>query len=132
MPGGQRISESESEEIKDKYDSISVLINNRDGTFGNQQWHSTGSHPQYVEVIDINNDNLPDILTTNGGTDDLSVLLNRGDGTFMGDVRFDLGPEAKERLTPTDMNNDGFIDVIVTCGYESTDISVLLNTGIFY
>ena len=131
MPGGQPLSKDDEEGIIEKYDCISVLINEGDGFFGNQQWYDTGKYPHIIEARDVNNDGFVDMLTTNGSSDDVSVLLNRGDGTFRRDFRHDVGPGPTEKLIATDMNNDGFLDIIVTCGYNFNDISVLLNTGSF-
>ena len=42
----------------------------------------SGLSPRSVAVADVNGDGRPDLVTANRGSDDVSVLLGRGDGTF--------------------------------------------------
>ena len=41
-----------------------------------------GEHPVAVAVADVNGDGVPDLVTANQWSDNVSVLLGRGDGTF--------------------------------------------------
>jgi len=49
----------------------------------------TGRSPVSVAVVDVNHDGVPDLVTANPGSNDVSVLLGRGDGSF---VRLQLAP----------------------------------------
>jgi hypothetical protein len=71
--------------------TVSVLINRGNGSFEPVVAYGTGSGPTSVAMADMNGDGRPDVVTANGssspgGEDDwvdtVSVLLNRGDGTF--------------------------------------------------
>src|SRR5581483_12074483 len=60
-------------------DTLSVLLNNRDGTFQPAQTVATGTYPDAVAVTDLNGDGLPDLVNANQYGHDVTVLLN-GDG----------------------------------------------------
>ncbi len=57
--------------------NVGVLLNSSDGTFLPQTTYSSGSgsNPRSVSVIDVNNDNKPDIIVANSGTNSIGVLL---------------------------------------------------------
>ncbi|CAF2767020.1 unnamed protein product [Rotaria sp. Silwood2] len=59
------------------YFSISIILGNRNGTFGAQNMFSTGfaSLPSSIAFGDFNNDNQLDIVVTNIGTNDFHVFL---------------------------------------------------------
>ncbi|MER7810895.1 FG-GAP-like repeat-containing protein [Streptomyces sp900116325] len=56
-------------------DTVSVLLNNGDGTFGAKTNYTTGSFPLSVAVGDFNG-GLPDLVSANAGANTVSVLLN--------------------------------------------------------
>ena len=47
--------------------------------------------PFSVAIGDVNGDGRPDLVTANSGSDDVSVLLGNGDGTFRPQARFAAG-----------------------------------------
>ncbi|MET7785134.1 FG-GAP-like repeat-containing protein [Streptomyces sp900116325] len=55
--------------------TVSVLLNNGDGTFGAKTDYTTGSFPLSVAVGDFNG-GLPDLVTANASGNTVSVLLN--------------------------------------------------------
>jgi len=55
---------------------VSVLLGNGDGTFQARQNFSVGSSPFSVAVGDLNADGAPDLVTANGVSDNVSVLLH--------------------------------------------------------
>src|SRR5580765_4905371 len=69
---------------------VSVLLGNGDGTFQDATIWPAGPFPNSVAVGDFNNDGHPDIVVANDkasiGT--VSVLINRGDGTFAKPVAY--------------------------------------------
>jgi hypothetical protein len=71
--------------------TISVLLNNGNGTFLGQLSFPVGQGPNSVALGDINGDQAIDIVTANVGTDDLSVLFNTGSGLFAAEVRWAVG-----------------------------------------
>ncbi|PFB06901.1 Na-Ca exchanger/integrin-beta4 [Bacillus anthracis] len=107
---------------------ISVLLGNGDGTFQpavNYPVGTVGSFPLFVTVADFNNDGLLDLAVGNLGTNNVSILLGNGDGTFQAAVNFEVG-QSPEVIIVADFNNDGAIDIAVP-NYESNNVSVLLN-----
>ncbi|WP_242268897.1 VCBS repeat-containing protein [Bacillus cereus group sp. BfR-BA-01352] len=108
--------------------NISVLLGNGDGTFQpavNYLVGTVGSFPLFLTVADFNNDGLLDLAVGNLGTNNISVLLGNGDGTFQAAVNFEVG-QSPEVIIAADFNNDGAIDIAVP-NYESNNVSVLLN-----
>ena len=66
-------------------------------------------------------------MTANENSDDVSVLLGNGDGTFQPQIRFAAGT-FPESLVAADFNRDDRADLAVA-NLDSNDISVLLGRG---
>jgi hypothetical protein len=82
-------------------------------TYMAQTTYSTGSEPQSVAVVDVNNDSKPDIIVPNQGSNTVSVLLNTGNGTFSTQTTFSTGTHPKG-VAAVDVNSDNKPDIIVT------------------
>ncbi len=52
---------------------------------------AVGDAPYSVTVADLDGDTVPDLLTANADSDDVSVLLGNGDGSFQTAVFFAAG-----------------------------------------
>ncbi len=50
-----------------------------------------GIRPRSVAVADLDGDSVPDLVTANELSDDVSVLLGNGDGSFQTGVSFAAG-----------------------------------------
>ncbi len=63
---------------------VSILLGNGDGTFQDQVQYPAGRYPTSVFSTDFNNDGNNDLVTANRHyhSDEVSVLLGNGDGTF--------------------------------------------------
>ncbi|HZR43545.1 MAG TPA: choice-of-anchor P family protein [Ktedonobacteraceae bacterium] len=107
--------------------SISILLNNGDGSFQLSQTITVGVTPEGVAVGDFNGDGKPDIVVTNYNSNTISVLLNNGTGSFQlsQTVTVNGGPAA---VAVGDFNGDGKFD-LVTANYNNSTISILLNNG---
>lgn len=86
-----------------------------------------GAAPEAVTLADVNGDGHPDIVTANAGDASVSVLLNKGDGTF--------GPARKFKtivdpihVALADLDGDGHLD-IVTVDQSGNAVSVLMGKG---
>jgi hypothetical protein len=110
---------------------ISVLLGNGDGSFQPQQRFAAGDGPISVAVVDLNGDGGLDIVTANAGpvpgSNDISVLLGNGDGSFQPQQRYPVG-DLPESVAVADLNGDGNPD-IVTANFSSSDVSVLMGNG---
>ncbi|MCW8823939.1 MAG: VCBS repeat-containing protein, partial [Ignavibacteriaceae bacterium] len=59
--------------------NVSILLNNGNGTFQDQNLYSVMSNPRGLKIADYNNDTFPDIVTTCLGANVVSYLQNNGD-----------------------------------------------------
>ena len=109
--------------------TVSVLLGNGDGTFRSAVNYSTGSgtSPECMRLGDLSGDGKLDIITANAGTDNISVLLNRGDGTFGAPTMFSTATHPTS-IAIGDLNGDGKQD-IVTANYATSNVSVLFGNG---
>ena len=71
-----------------------------------------GAHPEGLTVGDFNEDGHLDIATANSDSDDVSVLLGNGNGTFRSGYSFGVG-KSPMFLTTGDLNLDGTLDLAV-------------------
>lgn len=71
-----------------------------------------GAHPEGLTVGDFNEDGDLDIATANSDSDDVSVLLGNGNGTFRSGYSFGVG-KSPMFLTTGDLNLDGTLDLAV-------------------
>ncbi len=55
------------------------------------QRFQAGNGPHSVAVADLDGDAVPDLVTANGGSDDVSVLLGNGDSSFQAAVSVPAG-----------------------------------------
>jgi len=80
-----------------------------------------------VEEGDLNGDGKNDLVVVNQGSNNISVFLGNGDGTFQSPVLYGVGTTPNAAVI-TDVNGDGFPDIIVA--NQGTDtLSVLLGNG---
>lgn len=76
---------------------------------------------------DFNGDGRLDLAVANQGTDDISILLGNGDGTFHQEIIYAVGFEPYF-IVAADFNADGWPDV-ATANHGSNTVSVLLGNG---
>src|SRR5437773_2102656 len=109
---------------------VSVLLGNGDGTFQPPLTFGAGSgasaSDSSVAVGDFNADGRLDLAVANSDSNNVSVLLGNGDGTFQAPLTFGAGSGASS-VAVSDFNGDGKLDLVVTVG--SAGVSVLLGNG---
>jgi len=136
-------------------DDVSVLLNNGDGTFAAKVDYIVGEGPKSVFAADLDADGDVDLVitnkdsvekdsldlatadeesadpaTANKNTDNISVLLNEGDGTFAEHVDYPVTEGLAPRTVSTaDLDADGDLDLAVISLDGIDYISVLLNNG---
>jgi len=109
--------------------TVSVLINNGDGTFGEDIEYPvgvTGTYsPRSVYIADFDGDEDLDISASNRSDSSVSVLLNDGFGVFSLDTSYAVfgGPRG---IAAADFDNDGDID-IATANVDSNLVTILIN-----
>jgi hypothetical protein len=80
-----------------------------------------------VVAADVNGDNEIDIIVANYASNNISVLLNIGNGTFTAQMTYstDSGPYS---VAVADVNGDNKPDIIVA-NHGSNNVSVFLSLG---
>jgi FG-GAP-like repeat len=92
-------------------------------------FYPVGQEPQVVVAADFNNDGNWDLATADFTSNDVSILLGNGDGTFQPALQFSttMGPSA---LGVGDFNGDGIPDLAVTeYGFNSSALAIFLGNG---
>lgn len=89
--------------------------------------YGVGSYPNFTSIGDFNGDNKPDLAVSNGVSDDVSILLGNGDGTFQPARNLRVG-RTPYCVIVGDFNGDGFQD-LATANESTNDVSILLGNG---
>ncbi len=108
------------------YDSpgtVSVLMNNGDGTFQPAVQYAVGSGPTSLVTGDFTGNGHLDLAIENSEDGTISVLLGNGDGTFQPQITF---AAVVSNLVAGDFNGDGRTDLATLVG---NGVSVLLSNG---
>ncbi len=108
--------------------TVSVLLNNGDGTFAAKVDYGAGFHPVSVFSVDLDGDGDNDLAVANEDDFTVSVLLNNGDGTFVAHVTYIAGGQEVTSVFSVDLDGDGDNDLAVS-NTQSHSVSVLLNNG---
>jgi FG-GAP-like repeat len=110
--------------------SITLLVNEGDGTFAAATIADVGGRPRDIVAGDLDGDGDPDVLVANDASNDMARLLNTG-GSLQADgtVPAPAGPVG---LALTDLNADGVLDLAVISRLEATvSVSFGLGDGTF-
>jgi uncharacterized repeat protein (TIGR01451 family) len=103
--------------------------------FATAKNYPVGTNEKAIVVADFNNDGKLDLAVANSGSNNVSILLGNGDGTFQAARNFDVGGTDGSSLAAADFNGDGKLDLVVgipgdittRCGGSS--VNVLLDNG---
>jgi len=116
---------------------ISVLLGDGQGALQPKRDFevATNRHPQSVTSAHFNDDgeagnhddDLADLVVPNPASDDVSVFLSNGDGSFQGAKSVPAG-DTPRHATSGDFDGDGNADLAVA-NETSDDVSVLLGRG---
>lgn len=117
----------------ERSNSVSVFLNimlDSEPAFTSKTDFPVGDNPVYVAIADINMDGKKDIISANGNTNNVSVLINETDNntlipSFSSKYDFSTGNRPVS-VVVADINDDSKPD-LVTSNYYGESASVLLN-----
>ena len=89
--------------------------------------YSVGANPQALVAADLNGDGKTDLAVANAGSNDISILLGNGDGTFQAATSFVSAPGAAA-IAAGDLNGDTFQDLVVPNQGQSRAV-ILFGNG---
>lgn len=87
--------------------------------------YKVGKNPTTVNPLDLNQDGITDLVTTNMGSNTLSILLGNGDGTFRDQMQLHVCREPRSMAVGL-FNRDQYPDVVLACS-GSDEIAVLFG-----
>jgi hypothetical protein len=108
--------------------SVAVLRGQGDGTFDPPRLYVAGLKPVAVAIGDVNLDGHLDIVVANYQGASFTVLLGKGDGTFIRGGTFPSYCFDPRSIVVADFNGDGAPDVAVA-GRTGLSVTVFLNSG---
>jgi hypothetical protein len=109
---------------------VSVLLGNGNGTFQPAVNYSMSDNtqvandPRSVTVASLRSKGPLDIVMTNFGTTNVTVLLGNGDGTFGAPMHLAAGMNTSDAVAIADFDGDGTADLLVNT--EQADLVTLL------
>ncbi|MDG0810714.1 FG-GAP repeat domain-containing protein [Cohnella rhizosphaerae] len=107
---------------------LAIFKGNGDGTFQDPpSYQPVGAKPREIAVADFDKDGDLDLAISNSDSHNVSILLNRGDGTFDTQTFFAAGTYPMG-LAESDFNGDGNADLAVV-DTLSDQVSVLYGDG---
>ncbi len=89
--------------------------------------YSVGNGPYYIAVGDFNGDGKPDLASANYHSNDVSVLLGNGNGTFSNSVAYPAGVNPVS-LSVADIFGDRVDDLMIANSF-TTGVSYLQGAG---
>lgn len=107
-------------------DTVSVLLGDGEGSFGDDTQFSVAASPFELVVADLDNDGDEDIATASNASDGVFVLLGDGAGDVNGEALID-GLNSPWAIAVEDFDDDSLLDLVVGSENNPT-VSLLLNT----
>jgi len=89
--------------------------------------YGVGINPHAIFAADLDGDGDNDLATANNLSDDVSILMNNGNGTFQAAVDYRAGTTPNS-VVAVDLDSDGDKDLAVA-NWGSDNVSILLNNG---
>jgi len=93
----------------------------------NNRTYYIGDYPSSVTCGDLDAVSDDDLAVANNYSDNVSILLNNGDGTFQPAVNYAAG-DGPSQVFSIDLDGDTYHDLAVANSY-SDNVSILLNNG---
>ncbi len=112
--------------------NVSVLINDGSGNYVSTTIYEVGpeteEYTRSIAAADCDNNGSLDLIVSNANTDNLSIMLNNGDGTFQENTVYYGVGEYPRDIVAGDFNNDGNVDVAAVAR-DYGGISVIFGNG---
>lgn len=102
---------------------VSLFLGRGDGSFGSERRviaRGPAANPRALALGDLNKDGKTDIVLANSGTDDVTVLLGAGNGSFGAPSHFFAGNFPLD-LVIADVDADSSPDVVLINGLDPDD-----------
>jgi hypothetical protein len=110
--------------------TVSVMLNNKNGTFAAAATYNVGKQPYQVAIGDVNGDGHPDLAVTNYGANTVTILLGSAAGTFTVQPTALATCANPYGVAIGDFEHNGFPSVAVTCySAAATGLEVFPNNG---
>jgi len=94
----------------------------------NPQSPATGTQPGSIALGDFDGNGILDMAVTNAGSNTLTILLGKGDGTFTAAASSPQTGPNPSFVTAGDFNRDGKIDLAVA-NLNDNSVTILLGNG---
>jgi hypothetical protein len=113
--------------------SVSVLLNRSGGSVAGRRDYRTADDPRWVGIGDLSGDGKPDLATAGYSVSNVSLLVNRGDGSFQPRLEYRAGLNDgiarnwSSSLAIGDLNGDRKRDLAIT-NPNANRVAVLLAT----
>ena len=108
--------------------TVTVLLGNADGSFGDPIPTATGAKPTALVAADLDGDGIPDIAVTDSESGSVTILSGVGDGTFSGRRDVTLVPGTLSAIVVADFDGDGIPDLAVA-NQSAGNIAILIGKG---
>ena len=106
--------------------TVSVRLNNGNGTFSGGSDPVLASRPRWVALGDLDGDGDLDLMAANYGSNSASVRFNNG-GNFSGGAEYPTGA-GPTSISAADLDGDSDLDMVVV-NFNSNNVTVRLNNG---
>ncbi|MGA1863831.1 MAG: FG-GAP repeat domain-containing protein [bacterium] len=110
-------------------DNILILFKKTGSAIRQGMFYEVGESPECIISGDFNKDGneMADLAVANSGSNNLSILINQGDGTYGNILNYSVG-DSPEFVISDYFNKDSYLDLAVA-NSGSNNISILLNNG---
>ena len=117
------------------FGTVSVLLNNGDGSFGGETRYEVATNPFQVISADLDGDGNLDLATANHMVSSafpnswLSVLFGNGDGTFAAETKVGTVAGFDSSVAAVDLDQDGAPDLVAAGQWTPGTVEVVMNDG---
>ena len=95
--------------------SIFIFLNQDNGSFLSVASYQAGEYTTFGTIADLNHDGKADLAFTSGSTNEVTIFLGNGDGTFTTGNSYSTSPAGTgpSLVVAADFNLDGNLDLVV-------------------